>query len=73
MWTSKPQKLLGDNMDIKQGSRWWGNDSKKFIVLHVLEKDNEVWVHYRDELGDPPREYSCYKESFLQRFGPLPE
>jgi hypothetical protein len=30
-------------------------------------------VHYRDDQGNPPREYSCYLESFLQRFRQLPE
>jgi hypothetical protein len=60
-------------MNIKQGSRWTGNDhSKQFIVLHVIEQDGHDWVHYRDEAGDPPREYSCYKDSFLSRFTPIP-
>jgi hypothetical protein len=61
-------------MKIKEGSRWTGNDhSKKFIVLHEIEKDGHDWIHYRDEAGDPPREYSCYKDSFLSRFTALPE
>lgn len=53
---------------IQEGSRWSGNDSKVFVVLHVVEQDGHTWVHYRDEEGTPPREYSCYQESFLQRF-----
>ena len=63
---------------IKQGSRWWAGD-KKFVVLHVLEQDGHTWVHYRDELPanrfstDGCKEYSCFQESFLQRFSPLPE
>ncbi len=62
------------NMEIKEGSRWAGSDYKqKFIVLSVVETENKVWVHYRDEVGDPPREYSCYKDSFLSRFTKLPE
>ena len=61
-------------MNIKQGSRWTGNDhSKKFIVLHEIEQDGHDWIHYRDEKGDPPTEYSCYRDSFLSRFTPLPE
>jgi hypothetical protein len=60
-------------MNIKEGSRWHAGDSKKFIVLHLVEQGEKTWVHYRDEKGNPPREYSCYKESFLQRFTPLPE
>jgi hypothetical protein len=61
-------------MNIKQGSRWTGSDhSKKFIVLSEVCVDDEVWIHYRDENGDPPREYSCFKDSFLLRFTRLPE
>jgi hypothetical protein len=59
-------------MEIKERSRWYSIE-KKFIVLHTIEQDGHTWVHYRDETGDPPREYSCYKESFLQRFSPMPE
>jgi hypothetical protein len=60
-------------MIIKEGSRWWAADSKRFVVLHTIEQDGKTWVHYRDEKGNPPKEYSCYKESFLQRFDLLPE
>ncbi len=61
-------------MEIKEGSRWAGGDYRqKFIVLSVVETGNEVWVHYRDESGNPPKEYSCYKDSFLSRFTKLPE
>jgi hypothetical protein len=59
-------------MEIKERSRWHSIE-KKFIVLHTVEQDGHTWVHYRDEVGNPPREYSCYKESFLQRFSPMPE
>ena len=56
-------------MTIKEGSRWSGNDRKTFLVLHEVETDGQVWVHYREESGRPdPREYSCYRESFLARF-----
>jgi hypothetical protein len=51
------------------GSKWTGNDSKIFYVLHTIELDGHTWVHYRDN----QREYSCYVESFLQRFRALPE
>ncbi len=61
-------------MEIKEGSRWAGSDYRQaFLVLSVVDTGKEVWVHYRDENGDPPREYSCYKESFLSRFRALPE
>ena len=57
---------------IKQGSRWASTD-KEFIVLAVVEQDGHTWVHYREDLGIKVpalqcREYSCYQESFLQRF-----
>lgn len=55
-------------MKITEGSRWTGNDHKTFLVLHEIETDGHVWVHYRDEHGEPPREYSCYRDSFLARF-----
>ena len=61
-------------MKIKEGSRWTGtNYDKKFIVLSEVQLDDGVWIHYRDEQGNPPKEYSCYKDSFLSRFTALPE
>jgi hypothetical protein len=61
-------------MKIKDGSRWSGhNHNHVFIVLHTIEQDGHIWVHYRDAKGDPPREYSCYQESFENRFTPLTE
>jgi hypothetical protein len=50
----------------KEGSKWQGNESTVFIVLHIIELEEHVWVHYRKEGND--HEYSCYLESFLQRF-----
>ena len=60
---------------IKQGSRWAGSNSKKFIVLAEVNLDNEIWIHYREESakGGTPKEYSCYKESFVSRFSPVPD
>lgn len=62
---------------IKVGSRWEGVDTQ-FRVLAVIEADGHTWVHYREDLGIKVpvlecREYSCYQESFLARFRPLPE
>ena len=62
---------------IKVGSRWEGVD-KQFRVLAVVEADGHTWVHYREDLGIKVpvlecRVYSCYEESFLARFRPLPE
>jgi hypothetical protein len=58
-------------MTIKIGSCWFNSDHKKFIVLHQVELDGHIWIHYREETGSPnPREYSCYRDSFLARFNP---
>ena len=59
--------------EILPGSRWGSGTDKKFIVIHVVEVDGHTWVHYRDEKVPEPREYSCYIESFEQRFTSLPE
>jgi vacuolar-type H+-ATPase subunit D/Vma8 len=62
---------------IKVGSRWEGTD-KQFRVLAIVEHEGHIWIHYREDLGIKVpvlecREYSCYEESFLARFRPLPE
>jgi hypothetical protein len=49
----------------KDGSRWTGI-SEVFVVLHTIELDGHTWVHYRKESSET--EYSCYVESFLERF-----
>ena len=59
-------------MKIKEGSRWDGGE-KIFVVIHLVEQDGHTWVHYREAKGPEPREYSCYLESFIQRFRALPE
>jgi hypothetical protein len=62
---------------IKDGSKWGDGIDKVFIVLHSIEQNGHTWVHYRSEKVDTitgtPKEYSCYQESFLSRFRPLPE
>ena len=58
-------------MTVKPGSRWTSSDHKHFVVLHEVEVDGHVWVHYREETArGEPREYSCYQDSFLLRFTP---
>ena len=61
----------------KDGSRWTGTDGGEvFHVLHTIELEGHTWVHYiketRKDTGET-REFSCYLESFLQRFRALPE
>ena len=56
----------------KIGSRWTGqNDYVIFRVLHAIELDGHIWIHYcLDDNGD--LSYSCYIESFLERFREIP-
>jgi hypothetical protein len=59
---------------IKKGSKWTGNEGKIFCVIDTLEIDGKKWVHYRLENSNTdPKEFSCFEESFLERFRPLPE
>lgn len=65
-------------MTVKEGSIWWAGDAKKFRVISVVEAAGHTWVHYREEPQkwkplSELNEYSCYQESFVQRFSPLPE
>ena len=62
---------------VKEGSRCTGTGSNdKFHIIHVIELEGHTWVHYiKENVQDHEltREYSCYLESFLQRFRPIPE
>jgi hypothetical protein len=60
---------------VKEGSKWEAADGAKFHVIHVVELEGHTWVHYIKENTneDSIREYSCYLESFLQRFRKSPE
>ena len=51
---------------IKLDSSWHGPDHSECVVISVTEcKDGHTWVHYRNTKG---QEFSCYEESFLERF-----
>lgn len=60
------------NVQVKAGSRWQGTGRTQFVVISVVELDNHIWVHYREDISTredlSTREYSCYEESFVQRF-----
>lgn len=63
---------------VTEGSLWGTAEGKFFRVLSVVEVDGNTWVHYREDRGIKVpalecREYSCYQESFLQRFRKQPE
>ena len=60
---------------IKQGSKWDDGKGKIFRVIQIVQIEGHTWIHYiNDNLSENEnREYSCYQESFLSRFTPLPE
>lgn len=64
-------------MSVKEGSIWWDGKGNYFRVLAVVDKDDNTWVHYRQDKGmNVPvlecKEYSCYLESFVERFNRCP-
>jgi hypothetical protein len=62
-------------MEVKNGSRWDGASSGVFVVIGSMVIEGKEWIYYRAEKPKDhmPEEFSCYKESFLSRFRPLPE
>ena len=62
-------------MNIEKGSIWAGSDGSKFQVITEAVVDGNDWVHYRriDTRPTGPEEFSCFKESFLERFTKLPK
>jgi len=62
-------------MEIKNGSRWSGSDGLVFIVIGTMIIEGKDWVYYRADRpkAGMPEEFSCYTESFISRFRPLPE
>ena len=58
----------------KDGSKWVGSNGTKFRVLSTIWLDDGHWVHYiKEGSSEEPKEYSCYVESFLNRFTETPE
>lgn len=55
----------------KPGSMWEGSDSAKFRVIENVYTGDHLWVYYI-RVNDS-KEFSCYVESFFQRFRALPE
>ena len=56
---------------VESGSKWMGAEGNQFRVLNVVTlEDGHTWVYYIKNNADPEscREYSCYVESFLERF-----
>ena len=60
---------------VRDGSKWSGSDGRVFVVINTAVLEEHRWIYYRAEqpVDGHPAEYSCYEESFLSRFTPLPE
>ena len=50
---------------VTPGSNWDGGDGRVFTVIHRVELEGKIWIHYRNQQGE---EFSCYEEAFLSRF-----
>ena len=55
----------------KDGSKWGGNNGDVFYVIRTLWLDDHTWVHYKSLKNGI--EYSCYVESFLERYTESPK
>jgi hypothetical protein len=60
---------------IEVGSCWKGVGHYIFQVISRVEIDGHIWIHYKllDKENNDYREFSCYEESFLERFYQIPE
>lgn len=60
---------------ITKGSVWQSADGRRFQVINEIQLEGNNWIHYRriDSDYDEPKEFSCYTESFLERFHKLPD
>lgn len=50
---------------VREGTNWDGGEGRVFTVLHRVELEGKVWIHYRNQDGE---EFSCYEEAFVSRF-----
>lgn len=59
-----------NNNKVEPGSTWVGSDYTKFQVIDVIDIEGNTWVYYRkyNSTSNECREFSCYIESFLNRF-----
>jgi hypothetical protein len=57
------------DIDVQQGQVWKDSSFKEFMILHLYtDSQGHTWVHYRQNDCTNCREYSCWIESFLERF-----
>lgn len=52
----------------KEGSHWIDKSGKLYHIIHVVEVNGKMWVHYEEDGCDECHEYSCWVDSFLDRF-----
>lgn len=64
--------MTTDISHLKPGARWSSTNGKQFCIMSVVEVDGHTWVHYREDcpVQEECREFSCYAESFVERFTP---
>ncbi len=61
--------------NIQPGSVWSSNNGIHFQVISETHIEGNDWIYYR-MIGtetEEPKEFSCYKESFLSRFHRIPK
>jgi hypothetical protein len=55
-------------MQVRIGSKWKTVD-RTFIVTGVLEKEQDLWVYYKNI--KTLQEYNCRQEAFVERFSQI--
>jgi hypothetical protein len=60
---------------ITEGSCWSSNNGEIFQVISKAEIEGHRWIFYRllTKNTEEVKEFSCYEESFLERFYQVPE
>jgi|SanBayMetagenome_1026888.scaffolds.fasta_scaffold03770_8 hypothetical protein len=59
-------------INLEKNTIWTDGRGQKFQVLDVVDVEGKTWVHYINRDTEHSKEYSCYAESFVSRFIPLP-
>jgi hypothetical protein len=59
-------------INLEKNTVWTDGQGQKFQVLDVIDIEGKTWVHYITRNAEHSKEYSCYAESFVSRFIPVP-
>lgn len=59
-------------INLEKNSLWCDGQGQKFQILDVVDIEGKTWVHYINRTAPTSKEYSCYAESFVSRFMPVP-